>query len=224
MPQLTLYDLSASRSIRTAWLLEELSLPYALIHADRSSNGLSDADFKAQTGTILGKAPVLKDGSLTIQESGAITEYLISTYDPEDKHGLLPKHPVPVKMKILEFVHAAEATLMLHCLPFIYAKRVAPSPFPPLEQLQPGLQAIVRKDLDWLEAELEKKGEGWLVGDGVSAADTMMGFSVMFIFANSLAGEAEGKWKRILEWIRKIEDREAYKRAVEKTGFVLKPQ
>ena len=76
MPDLTLYFLQASRSIRTAWLLEELGLDYKLETYDREDTGLAPARFKQSCGTALGKAPVLKDGNLTLQESGAITEYV----------------------------------------------------------------------------------------------------------------------------------------------------
>ena len=76
MPDLTLYFLQASRSIRIAWLLEELSLDYKLVSYDREDTGLAPASFKQSCGTDLGKAPVLKDGKLTLQESGAITEYV----------------------------------------------------------------------------------------------------------------------------------------------------
>lgn len=75
MPDLTLYFLQASRSIRIAWLLEELGLDYKLEYYDREDTGLAPASFKESCGTFLGKAPVLKDGDLTILESGAITEY-----------------------------------------------------------------------------------------------------------------------------------------------------
>lgn len=75
MPDLTLYFLQASRSIRIAWLLEELGLDYKLECYDREDTGLAPAEFKKSSGTLLGKAPVLKDGHLTLQESGAITEY-----------------------------------------------------------------------------------------------------------------------------------------------------
>ena len=74
-PDITLYFLQASRSIRIAWLLEELGIEYKLHSADRESSGLAPADFKHSSGALLGRAPVLKDGPLTLQESGAITEY-----------------------------------------------------------------------------------------------------------------------------------------------------
>ena len=76
MSDLTLYFLQASRSIRIAWLLEELGLDYKLETYDREETGLAPARFKQSCGTGLGKAPVLKDGRLTLQESGAITEYV----------------------------------------------------------------------------------------------------------------------------------------------------
>jgi len=70
---ITLYFLQASRSIRIAWLLEELGLPYENIFFPRENNK-APADFKEKSGNSLAKAPALKDGSLVISESGAITE------------------------------------------------------------------------------------------------------------------------------------------------------
>lgn len=73
MPEITLWFLQASRSIRTAWLLEELGLDYTLKFADRI-NQKAPPEFKASSGNPLGKFPTLKDGTLTIYESGAINE------------------------------------------------------------------------------------------------------------------------------------------------------
>ena len=73
-PELTLYFLQCSRSIRVAWLLEELALPYTLKFYDREPSGAAPAAFVEACGASMGKAPVLKDGDLIIQESGAITE------------------------------------------------------------------------------------------------------------------------------------------------------
>lgn len=72
MPPITLYFLQASRSIRTAWLLEELGLDYDVKFAPRE-NGVAPAAFKTEAGG-LGKFPTLVDGDVTIYESGNITE------------------------------------------------------------------------------------------------------------------------------------------------------
>ena len=169
MPPLTLFSLSTSRSIRISWLLEELSLPYKLIRTPRDPNtGLSSAEFKARTKSSTGKAPTLHDGDLIIQESGAITEYLCKKYDGVGRLGLGvglygrrsdgqgekagEEEEEKRVTKVREFVHAAEGTMMMHALPFIYARRVNKEA---AEELKPGLQALVRKDLDWLEGELE---------------------------------------------------------------------
>ena len=73
-PDITFYFLQASRAIRTAWLLEELELPYKLEYAPRAPSGLAPDDFKAKIGTVIGKSPTIKDGGLIIQESVAISE------------------------------------------------------------------------------------------------------------------------------------------------------
>ena len=57
--------------------MEELDLEYKLHCFDRESSGLAPPEFKSQCGTLLGKAPVLIDGDLIMQESGAITEYVV---------------------------------------------------------------------------------------------------------------------------------------------------
>lgn len=73
MAPITLYFLQASRSIRTAWVLEELGLEYDVVFADRE-NGKAPQWLKDQAGG-LGKLPALKDGDLMLYESGNITEY-----------------------------------------------------------------------------------------------------------------------------------------------------
>lgn len=73
MPELTLFFLQASRSIRTAWQLEELNLDYKLEFSERE-NQKAPQSFKDSSGDALGKFPLLKDGDLTVAESGAIAE------------------------------------------------------------------------------------------------------------------------------------------------------
>lgn len=76
MAPITLYFLQSSRSIRTAWLLEELSLDYDLKFFDRQTNYLASKEARAAVGTPMGKFPTIKDGDEVIMESGAITQYV----------------------------------------------------------------------------------------------------------------------------------------------------
>lgn len=79
MPDITLYFLQASRSIRTAWQLEEMGLDYKIEFSERE-NGKAPQQFKDDSGDALGKFPLLKDGDLTVGESGAIAEYATSCF------------------------------------------------------------------------------------------------------------------------------------------------
>jgi len=76
IPDITLYFLQSSRSIRIAWLLEELKLPYKSIFFPRENNK-APGDFKEKSGNTLGKAPSLKDGEVVVWESGAISELVL---------------------------------------------------------------------------------------------------------------------------------------------------
>ena len=221
MSSITLYDLERSRSIRIAWLLEELQLPYTLKHGKRvPETGSMEEEFRQTIGTKLGKAPTLMDGDLTIQESGAITEYLCEKYDHQ--HGMIPSvEDMAARCKVREFMWAAEGTMMMHTLPYVYAKRASPEAE---KAVGPRASKMIRKDLDWMEWELERKGGGWLVGSDATAADTMMAFSIQLVFMYNVPGEGYDltHWKRIKEWLDLVNTRKAYRRAAEKTEFILK--
>lgn len=73
-PEITLYFLQASRSIRIAWLLEELGMDYRVVFYNREKSLAAPEEFKEVCGGSMGKAPVLKDGGLILEESGAITQ------------------------------------------------------------------------------------------------------------------------------------------------------
>lgn len=96
MPDITLYFLQASRCIRTAWQLEELGLGYKVEFTERE-NGKAPQHFKDNSGDALGKFPLIKDGSLTVAESGAIAEY-VKVYKVNSCLGrLLIKTQIPVR-------------------------------------------------------------------------------------------------------------------------------
>ena len=69
---LTLYFLQASRAIRSAWLLEELNVPYELKYADRLPDGSAPRELGVPTAVKM--SPAIQDGDVIIGESGAIAE------------------------------------------------------------------------------------------------------------------------------------------------------
>lgn len=90
--------------------------------------------------------------------------------------------------------------------------------FPP--ELEKKLSVNVQAGLEWLESELQAGNGKFLVGDHVTAADTMMVFSVQFILTRKL-GTGDRPWPAIEAWLQNIEGQAGYKKAVEKTGQSL---
>ncbi|KAF5630261.1 GTT1-glutathione S-transferase [Fusarium tjaetaba] len=219
-PDITLYFLSASRAIRIAWLLEELNIPYKLVTSPRAANGLAPPEFKAKIPTRLGTTPVIQDGDLVIQESGAILEYLIESYDSASR--LLPQE-AHARAKVREWIQASEGTFMMNAVPIIITRMGMPKE---AAQYASGLEAAiaprVHEAMQWLEAELESgpsKGQ-FIVGADLTAADIMMGFSIECIFAMKLGTESR-EWPLISKWLANMKERKAYKTAVEKTGYSM---
>jgi len=100
-----LYHCAGARSLRCAWALEELGLPYELrtmpFPARRST-----PDYLAINP--LGTVPCLVDGDVQMNESAAILEYLCTRYDGR---GLQVAPGDPAYGAWLNFIHYGEATL-----------------------------------------------------------------------------------------------------------------
>lgn len=147
---------------------------------------------------------------------------MIEKYDKSDR--LLGGGDPAVRNKVRQFIHAAEGTFMVHCLAITYFRWFAAEAISDEEktETEKGIAVNVVKDMDWLEGELRKDKGRFLVGDEVTAADTMVLFSVQFIFARDLIGGRKvGEWKRVQRWIEDCENTESWKRAVEKTGHKM---
>lgn len=112
---------------------------------------------------------------------------------------------------------ASEGTFLTHALAIAYGSGAAPESS---EKLAAGLAPQVHRDFDWLESELSRSNGKFLVGDRLTAADTMMSFSVAFIFKMGL-GTKGREWPAVNAWLAHVESLPAYRRAVEKTGHTL---
>lgn len=104
---LTVHHLNQSRSHRVIWALEELALPYEIVHYQREKTMLAPESLKKVHP--LGKSPVIEDNGLILAESGAILEYLQETYDAESH--LKPRDPAH-KVQYRFWLHYAEGSLM----------------------------------------------------------------------------------------------------------------
>lgn len=117
---------------------------------------------------------------------------------------------------------------MCHCIPITYARWFSPERVKEsgdLKKIEEGMSTNVVKDMDWLESELKSSTGRFLVGDKVTAADTMMLFSIQFIFARDLInGHRLQEWNAIEKWIRDCEETESWRKACEYTGHdITKP-
>lgn len=227
MPDITLYFLQASRAIRVAWLLHELNLDYNLEFFDRVKEK-APPEMRILSGNPLDKSPCIRDNGVLIQESGAICQYLCSKHDPSGR--LSGGSSDQETAKVLEWVHAAEGTFAVHGLTVVYVRWASPPEA--LKAIETFLSVNVLKDLDWLEGELAESKSGWLVGDGITLADIMVEFCVEFFFARKIGlrteegkrDEAGERWKNVKAWLKKCQESESYKKAVEKTGYTLFPK
>ena len=120
-------------------------------------------------------------------------------------------------------MHAAEATFLVHGLVPFYVHRAAPGT---PESVMEALKADTGADLDWLDSQIKASNTRYLVSDTVTAADTMIGFSVQFILEFRLHPkevEGDARWENVKKWLANVEGSKAYRRAVEKTGHTLRP-
>ncbi|KAK5118527.1 hypothetical protein LTR62_003042 [Meristemomyces frigidus] len=214
MPPIIVYFLGASRSIRIAWLLEELGLEYEVRGAEREGNKAPQW-MKDEVGG-LGKFPVLKDGEVLVTESGCIAEYLCDKYD--SAHRLLPAIGDPERYRILQWVHAAEATFMLHSLAILYTRWNQPDG--DVKATEKNLAMNVEKDLAFFQSELSKTPGKFLFGDDLCVADAMMEFSLDFILTRELGVKAQ-EWPEVEQYVRGCQETGTWAKARERTGYKL---
>ncbi|KAJ3298128.1 hypothetical protein HDU79_000530 [Rhizoclosmatium sp. JEL0117] len=108
-PTIVLHHLEDSRSIRIAWLLEELNVPYEIKVYKRLPSKLAPPELLQVHP--LGKSPVIVDNSanppFAVAESGAIIEYLTEKFP----NSLVPARGTQEKVNYTYWLHASEGTL-----------------------------------------------------------------------------------------------------------------
>ena len=105
---ITLHVLAQSRALRIVWLLELIGAPYQIkTYARHLETLLAPDELKAVHP--LGKSPVIDDDGFVLNESGAITDYLIQTYGGGC---LMPERDSQDYWHYQRWLHYAEGSLM----------------------------------------------------------------------------------------------------------------
>lgn len=199
-----IHHLNNSRSQRILWLMEELDIPYEIIHYKRLSP-IPVAPPELKKIHPLGKAPIITDGDVIIAESGAIIEYII------DKYGQGKMRPVAASkdwIRYIEWMHYAEGSAMLPIMLHTYMGFLGDKAAP----LFPKINQELKNTFAYIAAELD--GNGYFVGSSLTGADIMMAF----VLESALAGNLLGDNPILLNYLDRMHARPAYKRALEKGG------
>ncbi len=199
---IVVHHLNESRSQRVLWLLEELGQPYEIRHYQRNATTRL-APPELQAVHPLGKSPVIEDGGLKLIESGAIVDYLIRHYGA----GRWRPAPESADFELYQqWLHYAEGSAMLPLLLKLYVSRLGDAGAP----LQPRIDSEIANHLGFVERSLQ--GREWLVGDAASGADVQMSF------VGEAARGLRAGYPAIDAWVRRFQQRPAYRRALERGG------
>jgi glutathione S-transferase len=191
-----------SRAGRILWLLEELQLEYELNKMKFHPSDLKSDQHRERHP--LGRVPVLEDGDVSIYESGAIVEYILSRHapgklKPEISSNLFPSY--------LQWFHYCEGMVMPPINIIVVQTILLPKERQNAEALGQA-ERLLSKTLAPIEKQLNNKE--YILGD-FSAVDIMLGHACFM--ANRL-GRVEESMNNLRNYIKNIESRSAFKKAI----------
>jgi glutathione S-transferase len=217
---ITVHHLNNSRSQRVLWLLEELELPYDIVHYQRDPKTML-APPTLRAVHPLGRSPVVTtDDGLTLAESGAVVETLI------ERHGngrLAPAAGTTEALRYRYWLHYAEGSAMPPLLLKLMFDQIEKAKMPffakPIAKAIAGkakaafIMPNINTHLDFMEGELGKSK--WFAGNAFSGADIQMSFPVEAALAR---GGLDASRPRLTAYLERIHARPAYMRALERGG------
>lgn len=158
-------------------------------------------------------APVIQDGPVTLAESNACAEYILTKYG----NGKLTVPPTSANYAdYLYWFNFGNGSLQ----PATSVNMMIRFANLPPDNFVAGMvRGRLSKSLRMIEERL--KGSTWLAGEEFTAADIMCvcSFTTMRLFAPFELGE----YPKILAYLKRVGEREGYKRAMQKGDPDLKP-
>ena len=199
---IVVHHLNESRSQRILWLLEELGAAYEIRHYQRdATTRLAPPELRAVHP--LGKSPVVQADGTTLIESGAIVDYLLR------RHGGAALRPAADSADFelyQQWLHYAEGSAMLPLLLKLYVSRLGEAGAP----LKPRIDSELANHLGYVDRALQERE--WLVGNAFSGADVQMSF------VGEAARGLRKSYPNLDAWVRRFQQRPAYRRALERGG------
>lgn len=201
---LIVHHLNNSRSQRILWLCEELGMPYEIRHYMRDPvTQAGPPEIKALHP--LGKSPMITDRGRVIVESSAIAELILERYGD----GRLQPAPDGVEHeRYVQWMHYAEGSGVFPFLLRVHARHSSAGN----ASFDAVIDHHVALHLGYLNDTLGR--QPYLAGDEFTAADVQ----VSFVAELAEASVPLDAFPNLQAWLRKIQDRPAYRRAVEKGG------
>jgi glutathione S-transferase len=201
---LKLYAAPRTRSLRVAWLLEELGVDYEVVLLEFRPT--RSEFFIQQTPT--GKFPTIDDDGFILCESGAILEYLLEKYPHPS---LMPRPGTREKGEWLQWMHFADGTAFPP-LGIVVWLSVYRDDADRLRDLIEDARQRARSGFRLLEERLTDRR--WILGDNFTAADIMLGFTLL---AGRLLGVVD-PGSSLRRYLDRLESRDAYHVALDRTG------
>jgi glutathione S-transferase len=168
---LTIYHVPGTRSVRVVWCCKELQLPHEVKTISFSPEYRATPEWRKLNP--VGKVPAMMDGDFVMFESGAMVQYLLDRYG---NGRLQPECGTPLHGCYLQWSWFAEATFARPIGELVNHRRVfgEAGQIPAVMDEMRGRVEVCLKAVD---DELCDKEH--LLGETFSAADIMMGYSVM---------------------------------------------
>ena len=201
---ITIYHVPRTRSARVIWLCEELCLPYEVVPVDFSPEYRKSPEWRRLNP--IGKVPALTDvnaegNRFTMIESGAMVHYILERYG---EGRLQPSPGTPESALFLQWSWFAEASLARPLGDMVHHRILKPEPERIPAVVEDG-QARAEICLDAVEAALDDRD--YLLGDGLTAADIMMGYSLAL--AQRL-GVLDERYPNVVAYMGRLESRPGF--------------
>lgn len=174
---LKLHFAPLTRSIRIRWLLNELAVDHELVRTTYNRDG--NKGFAQDTPS--GNYPYFEDGDVSLSESGAIVQYILEKYGNGQLQPPVGSHDRAAYLQWLHFAEGTAASPINTIIWLTVYRQDADQHIAIIDAVRDSANTI----FDKVEAVLKERS--FLVGNELTAADIMMGFTL-----------ATAKWLQVL--------------------------